>query len=449
MKTKDDPREIRGEEETGPVDHAMVSLSQGDRSLTGMARAFTRSIYAVDDFSTLQSVVSSVVSSARGIGSIDELLERDLQREKDGFKRKVKIGKLIRPGQGGKEKVVVVPSTVEEKFIHDRRPLSSEETESSGGSGDGEEGTVIGEEPLQGKGTPGQQGAGQGEGGDHEIESTAYDLGRILTERFELPNLKEKGKKRSLKRFTYDLTDRNRGFGQVLDKKATLKKIIETNIGLERIPDTYDIDLSDLLVSPEDHIYRLLSREYDLESQALVFFIRDYSGSMSGKPSQLVITQHLFIYGWLIYQYERQVETRFILHDTAAKEVPDFHTYHGMSTGGGTEVLSAYKLVNSIIEKDNLARDYNIYVFHGTDGDDWDREGTRTVRELKKMLTYTNRIGITVARTGYNPESASNMERFIQKSRILEEFRRQIVLDAIEEDPDEARLIEGIKRLIE
>jgi len=78
---------------------------------------------------------------------------------------------------------------------------------------------------------------GEGQGGPHEMESSAYDLGRVLTEKFELPNLKEKGKKRSLTHYSYDLTDRNRGTGQVLDKKATLKKIVETNISLGNLPD--------------------------------------------------------------------------------------------------------------------------------------------------------------------------------------------------------------------
>ena len=153
-----------------------------------------------------------------------------------------------------------------------------------------------------------------------------------------MPNLKSKGRRRSLKKFTYDLTDRNDGFGQVLDKKATLRKIIETNIGLDKIADVTDIDLTGLLVSPEDSVYRILSREQDLESQALVFFIRDYSGSMSGKPSELVVAQHVLIYSWLLYQYDRQVLTRFILHDTSAREVTDFHTYASLKIAGGTKM---------------------------------------------------------------------------------------------------------------
>ncbi len=80
--------------------------------------------------------------------SIDELLEQDKQREKDGFPRKIRVGRLIKPGKGGKDKIVVVPTTVEEKFIHDSIHSPEEEGE-AGGSGEGEEGEVIGEEAVR------------------------------------------------------------------------------------------------------------------------------------------------------------------------------------------------------------------------------------------------------------------------------------------------------------
>ena len=129
----------------------------------------------------------------------------------------------------------------------------------------------------------------------------------------------------------------------------------------------------------------------------MVFFIRDYSGSMSGKPTEVVVTQHILIYSWLLYQYEKRVVTRFILHDTDAKEVPDFYTYYSSNVAGGTRVASAYRLVNEIVEAENLARDYNIYVFQGTDGDDWDTDGRQTIPEIEKILEFTNRVGITIA----------------------------------------------------
>lgn len=403
-------------------------------------------IYDYHDLAVLQDMPDPYAPYTTSLRSIDELLERDKLREKDGFPRKIRVGRLIKPSKGGKDKVVVVPTTVEEKFIHDSIKAPGEEG-SAGGSGKGEEGEVIGEQPVHEESAPGS-GPGQGEGGPHEMESSAYDLGKILTEKFELPNLKDKGKKRSLTRYSYDMTDRHKGTGQILDKKATLRKIVETNIHLGNIPDIDDIDPTRFLISPSDKIYRILSREKDYESQAVVFFLRDYSGSMSGKPTELVVSQHVLIYSWLLYQYARQVESRFILHDTEAKEVPDFYTYYNSRVAGGTKVAAAFQLVNEIVEKENLVQDYNIYVFHGTDGDDWDAGGKETIPEIKKMLFYANRVGITIAESIYGWRDQTEVEKYLVNSKLLDKKPKLIRLDVMKEDADEPRLIEGIKKLI-
>lgn len=406
------------------------------------------SLYAYNDLMMLQGSSSPDPLPITSVHSLDYLLERDNMREKDGFPRKIRVGKMVKPGGDGDDKVVVVPTTVEEKLIHDRSvPDEEGEGGGEGGSGDGEEGEVIGEQPVrQEKG--GDPGAGQGEGGAHEIEANAYDLGRVLTEQFKLPNLRDKGKKRSLSRYTYDLTDKNRGFGQVLDKKATLRRIIQTNIGLKRIRSDSTVETTNLLMSPRDRVYRILSKEKDYESQAVVFFVRDYSGSMSGKPTELVVNQHVLIYSWLIYQYEKQVETRFILHDTEAKEVEDFNVYYNSKVAGGTQVSAAYKLVNTIVEEEGLEKDYNIYIFHGTDGDDWDTRGEKAIPELKKMLKYASRIGVTIAENGYGISGRSEVETYLKKSKLLEEYRHLLRLDVLDKDAVETRLIEGIKELI-
>jgi len=304
---------------------------------------------------------------------------------------------------------------------------------------------VIGEERADGADGAGAGGAGSGEGSEHEIESSAYDLGRILGEKFELPNLKSKGKKRSLTRYTYDLTDRHEGSGQLLDKKATLRKIIETNIALDNIADPEDIDPARLLVSPQDEVYRILSKEKDYESQAMVFFLRDYSGSMAGKPTEVVVTQHVLIYSWLLFQYEKQVETRFILHDTVAKEVSDFYTYYNSSVAGGTRCESAYRLVNEIVEAGNLARDYNIYVFHGTDGDD----GLRGTRNHSG-----NQEDPDIRQQGRGDGGREERGSVQRRRKIHNEFppsgriSQGIRLDSVGENATEVRLIEGIKKLL-
>lgn len=410
-----------------------------------------KSLYEWDDLRLLQNGTAPQLLAMSSVHSLDHLLERDRQREEDGFPRKIRMGKLMKPGRDGDNKVVVVPTTVEEKFIHDQVRVDEEgegEGEGEGGAGEGEEGEVIGEQPVRQDQGGGDGGAGQGEGGSHELESNAYDLGRILTEQFQLPNLRDKGKKRSLTRYTYDLTDKNRGFGQILDKKATLRRVIKSNIALQRIANQQQIDTQGLLISPRDRVYRILSREKDYESQAMVFFVRDYSGSMSGKPTELVVNQHILIYSWLTFQYENQVKSRFILHDTEAKEVENFQTYYNSRVAGGTQVSAAYKLVNRIVEEENLDRDYNIYIFHGTDGDDWDTKGEEALPELKKMLVYAARIGITIAENGYGVSGKSEVERYLRKSGLLEEKGDLLRLDVLTKESNEGRLIEGIKRLI-
>ncbi len=409
-----------------------------------------KNLYAYDDLHLLQNGTAPEHMAMSSVHSLDHLLDRDRQREEDGFPRKIRMGKMMKPGGDGGGKVVVVPSTVEEKFIHDQVQVDEEEEGEggeAGGTGEGEEGEVIGEQPIR-QDQGGEGGAGQGEGGAHELESNAYDLGRILTEQFQLPNLRDKGKKCSLTRYTYDLTDKNRGFGQILDKKATLRRVIQSNIALQRIGRQQRIDPQDLLISPRDRVYRILSREKDYESQAVVFFVRDYSGSMSGKPTELVVNQHILIYSWLVFQFENQVRTRFILHDTEAKEVDNFNTYYNSRVAGGTQVSAAYKLVNRIVEKENLDRDYNIYIFHGTDGDDWDTKGEEALPELRKMLVYAARVGITIAENGYGVSGRSEVERYLRKSGLLEEKADLLRLDVITKESNEGRLIEGIKRLI-
>ena len=389
------------------------------------------------------------INPALSLQTLDDLLKRDKKREEDGFPRRIRIGKFIKPGKDKKEQIVVVPTTTEPKFYHDNS--ITEKEDETGGSGGGEEGEVLGEQQIEPTGGEGEgTGAGQGEGAEHDISSDAFDIGKILSEKFELPNLKIKGKKVSHTKFQYDLTDKNRGFGQLLDKKDSLKKILETNILLGNISETNDFSTEDLVVNPRDKIYRIMSREKDFEAQAVVFFIRDYSGSMQGKPTEVVVTQHLLIYSWLMYQYQNNVQVRFILHDTDAKEVKDFYTYYKSAVAGGTSVAVSYDFVANIIEKEQLARDNNIYIFHGTDGDDWEETGENAIAAIKKMLPGISRMGITVAKNAWTTEDKPTVvENYISESGLLKEKTELIKMDAFPaEEATEDRIIEGIRKLI-
>ena len=101
-----------------------------------------------------------------------------------------------------------------------------------------------------------------------------------------------------------------------------------------------------------------------------------------------------------------------------------------------------------IVEKENLARDYNIYIFHGTDGDDWDTDGKESLPQLEKMLSYASRVGISIAEHTQEATHNTEVEKYLKKSGLLTEKAEFIRLDVMPENAGEPRLIEGIKHLI-
>ncbi|OGV39699.1 MAG: hypothetical protein A2020_08720 [Lentisphaerae bacterium GWF2_45_14] len=450
------PEKVKREIENSDVGHRMPEESKRFGS------DLSSHIYSPDDFSVLQAI-EPPSPHYRTIKSLDELLERDEQRNKDGFKRKINIGKIIKPGRAGSKKIIIVPTTTEDKFYHDSRvseenenhedsrDSDSDETETgeSAGTAEGEVGDVIGERPLTPEGEGEGTGAGSGSGGEHEIGASAYELGKVLTEKFKLPNLKDKGARKTVIRYNYELTDMNRKHGQVLDKRKTLMEIIKTNINLNRFDPDMPPKPENFIINPRDFMYRVLSKEKEYESQAIVFFVRDYSGSMHGKPTEAICSQHVMIYSWLMYQYQEQVMTRFILHDTEAKEVPDFYSYYNLNVAGGTKIQSAVDLVNEIVEKENLAANYNIYIFYGGDGDDWSPDKNLFDEAFSKLFSYVNRMGITIVRNSYMAQDKlTDFELFLKERSILEKHKDLIELDVISEDADDKRLVEGIRNLV-
>lgn len=401
-------------------------------------------IYSYNDLIILQGLKQQ--SPGMSLETLEKLLERDKQREKDGFQKKIKIDRI--PATKGK--FIIIPTTEESKLLHGMFEPQNGKGQSTGDQGGGQEGDIIGEEPIENQpGDDEENGAGEGDSEEHGISADAYEYGKQLVEKFNLPNLKNKGKKVALHKYIYDLTDKRKESGQILDIEATMSEIIKTNLALGKIPDINNIDPSKLIVSPEDSVFRILSREIVYEEQALVFFGRDYSGSMDGEPTKAIVTQHLMLYSWLMYQYGKRVTTRFIVHDTEAKEAPNFETYYKSITRGGTKISSVFSLINKIVAEENLFRDYNIYVFYGTDGDNFEEDNEKMIQEIKKTLMVANRTGVTVARNGWGFSSGETLaEKQIKQSNILDirKFFRMFALNA--KDFTEEKNIEAIKFLI-
>src|SRR5690606_10336453 len=78
---------------------------------------------------------------------------------------------------------------------------------------------------------------------------------------------------------------------------------------------------------PDDKRYRSWSTIQQPEANAVVIYMMDVSGSMTDEQKQLVRTEAFWIDTWLTSQYDG-IETRYIIHDAAAREVDEDTFYH-------------------------------------------------------------------------------------------------------------------------
>jgi hypothetical protein len=63
------------------------------------------------------------------------------------------------------------------------------------------------------------------------------------------------------------------------------------------------------------------------------------------------------------------------------------------------------------------------------------------------MLAYANRVGVTIAEHGAAAGRKTEVEKYLKDSGLLTTQRKRLRLDVMQAEADEARLIEGIKRL--
>ena len=135
----------------------------------------------------------------------------------------------------------------------------------------------------QKKGKQGQQ-PGDGKPGDgkgeeyYEIEITLEELAEYLFDSLSLPELEKKQFKKMLtekmKRHGY----RNRGIRPRLDKKETVKKMLKRRNIAKR---TKEIDEEDFGFRESDLRYKHITEKKSPNSNAVIFFVMDISGSMT------------------------------------------------------------------------------------------------------------------------------------------------------------------------
>lgn len=231
------------------------------------------------------------------------------------------------------------------------------------GQGDGKEGDIIRKREKED-----EEGRKAGEdAAEHEIELdvTLEELAKILQEELELPNIKPKGKKR-----IHAVFDRYHGLRRV-GPESLLRFTPSFFEALKRqlASGTYNKENPIITITHDDKRFRSWKTQSKPESDAVIVYMMDVSGSMSEEHKSIARKLSFWIDLFLRTQY-KGIESVYVIHDFDAKEV-DEHTFYHTQTSGGTRIASAYDLASRIIEKRFNQSEWNVYCFQYSDGENW------------------------------------------------------------------------------
>ncbi|MCL4704132.1 DUF444 family protein [bacterium] len=251
------------------------------------------------------------------------------------------------------------------------------------GQGEGDVGTPIGRGDDQ-------DGSGQaGEApGDHllEVDISLEELAQLLGEELELPNISPKGKKNIVSEKDKYTGISTSGPESLRHFKRTYKQALKRQL----ITGEYRPEAPRIVPYREDRRYRTWKTVPQPEASAVIIYMMDVSGSMGDEQKEIVRIESFWIDTWLRYQY-KNLETRYIIHDAVAREV-DQETFYHTRESGGTIISSAYKLAHKIVSAHYNPDDWNIYMIHFSDGDNWGEIDTDECIQIleKKVLPVVN-----------------------------------------------------------
>ena len=312
--------------------------------------------------------------------------ERDRRRNHDRVRQQ--IAERLRDQVGdeelitaGPEHTIRVPVTGQRewRFIFDRQ------RQQGVGQSDGVgEGDVIDLGTPDGEGQPGGEGAGEGGGGGevtYEVELDMEEVEQHLFEQLGLPRLAPRGLQQERTEHIF-FDDRARK-GPLLDKKATIRANLKRNAQAGKAG-IGDFDRDDLR-------YLTFREQMRPSSQAVVFLVMDVSGSMGQFERRIARLFFWWATRFLRHRYTT-TEVVFIAHHSAAIEC-DEQQFFSIVDAGGTRCSSAYELLLDIQRQRYPVADWNIFVAHCSDGDNWDDDNERLVGLLNETAEVANLVG--------------------------------------------------------
>jgi len=238
--------------------------------------------------------------------------------------------------------------------------------------------------PGPGSGKPGNEAGEE----YYEVEITLEELASYLFDSLHLPELEKKQFKKMLtekmKRHGY----RNHGIRPRLDKKESVKKMIKRR-NIAKL--NGDVDEEDFAFRESDLRYKHIKQKKTPNSNAVIFFVMDISGSMTKTKKYLSRSFFFLLYHFIRSKYDK-TEIIFIAHDAQAYEVNE-EQFFARGSGGGTIVSSALEMVDNVIKERYHPSAWNVYMFQCSDGDNWGSDNEKVTTYLHKLKEMCQFIG--------------------------------------------------------
>jgi uncharacterized sporulation protein YeaH/YhbH (DUF444 family) len=256
------------------------------------------------------------------------------------------------------------------------------------GQGEGEPGDPVGGgDPQQGQGA-GQAGQGEGEK-NLEVEVTLDELAAILGEELGLPRIEPKGTESLNTKKDRYVSMRRTGPESLRSFKATFKRALRRQVA----SGTFHVENPIIVPIRDDRRYRSWRTDPRPQSNAVIIYMMDVSGSMGDEQKEIVRIESFWIDTWLRSQYQG-IESRYIIHDATARVV-EREVFFRTRESGGTMISSAYRVCSELIEKEFPSESWNIYAFHFSDGDNWSVDDTATCINLLRdtLIPACNQFG--------------------------------------------------------
>ena len=145
------------------------------------------------------------------------------------------------------------------------------------------------------------------------------------------------------------------------------------------------------------------------QSNAVIIYMMDVSGSMGAEQKELVRLEAFWIDAWLRRNYQG-IESRYIVHDVRASEV-DRETFFHIREDGGTRISSAFRLARQLIEAHYPPEEWNVYLLHFSDGDNSSESDSRECCNLLRehLLPAVNMFGYCQVASAYGSGNFINV----------------------------------------